>query len=103
VLRYARGAFLPQLVDMIQDLLAQGAKQPALACVGAQVAVADAHGVGLVFDADEAQHARFGDVAHDEPAVAQPVAQGVAATVASHGRAGEKSPHLGEKCGLVVK
>jgi len=101
--QHARGAALPQIVDIVQHLLAQCTEQAALARFRAQVAVADAHGVGAVLDADEPQHARLVFVAHNEPAVPQPVAQGVAAAVAPYGGAGEKLPHLRKKYGFVVE
>jgi len=101
--QHARSAALPQIVNVVQDLLAQFAEQAALARFRTQIAVADVHSVGSVFDADETQHARLIFVAHDEPTMPQPVAQGVAAAVAPHGGAGEKLPHLRKECGLIVK
>jgi len=103
VFKHAHGAFLPQIVNIVQHLLAQGAKDSQFSCIGAQIPVADADAGGLVFNAHEPEHARLIQVAREEPAVAQPVAQGVAATIAPHRGAGKKPPHLREKRRFVVK
>ncbi len=88
---------------MGQHLLAQCAEQAAPARLAAQVALADAHHVGLLLHADEAQHPRLPLALDDEPSVARPVVERVAAALAAHRGAGEEASHQGEERRLVLR
>lgn len=101
-LRHAQATGPAQVIDIAQYLLAQLAKQSSPACFGAHVAVTDAHRIRLVLDADEAQHPCLPLVPDDEPAMARPVVQRIAAALTAHRGAGEETAHLGEERGFVV-
>lgn len=54
----AGGTGQPELVDMPEDPLAQGAEQPATARFRTQVGIAQANHVGMLLQADEPQYPR---------------------------------------------
>ncbi len=99
----AGGTGQPELVDMPEDLFAQGPEQPAPARFRAQVGIAQANHVGVLLQADEAQYPRVSLATEHEPAVVGTVAQRVAAAFAAHPGAGEETAHAGEEGGLVVE
>ena len=99
----AGGTGQPELVDMPEDPLAQGAEQPATARFRTQVGIAQANHVGMLLQADEPQYPRVSLAAEHEPAVVGTVAQRVAAAFAAHPGAGEEAAHAGEEGGLVVE
>ncbi len=92
-----------ELVDMLQHPLAQDPEQPEAAGLRAQVGVAQAHAVGALFEADEAEDSRVAQAAKDEPAVVGAVAQRIATAFAPHLGAGEETAHAGEKRRFVVE
>ncbi|WP_215201376.1 hypothetical protein, partial [Escherichia coli] len=65
----AGGTGQPELVDMPEDPLAQGAEQPATARFRTQVGIAQANHVGMLLQADEPQYPRVPLAAEHEPAV----------------------------------
>ncbi len=87
---------------MRQDLAAQLAEQPPAARLGAQIAFPQAHDIGTLLDADEAQNTRFSLAADDEPAIQRPVIERVAAAFPPHARAGEEIAHVGKERGLAI-
>ena len=99
----AGGTGQPEVVDMSEDPLAQGAEQPATARFRTQVGIAQANHVGMLLQADEPQYPRVPLAAEHEPAVVGTVAQRVAAAFAAHPGAGEEAAHAGEEGGLVVE
>ncbi len=83
-------------------MTAQFAEQPPTARLGAQIAFAQAHDVGTLLDADEAQNTRFPLAADDEPTIERPIIERVAAAFPPNARAGEEIAHLGKERGLAM-
>lgn len=101
-LLHARRADQTQAINMFQNLAAQFTEQTPAARLGAQVAFAQAHDIGALLDADEAQNASLALAADDEPAVQRPIVERIASAFAPHAWASEEVAHMGKERRLAI-